>query len=71
MIGDGRYCMDVLAQTNSVVAALRSLEDQLMHQHLRTCVADTMLSGESAKKQEKIEEIQYRQGRFPQRPARG
>ena len=57
MVDENRYCMDVLAQTASISAALRGVEECIMKQHLETCVADAMRSNDDQAKQEKIEEV--------------
>jgi len=57
MIGEDRYCIDVLTQTASVVSALKGVEDFVMEQHLNTCVADAMRSDDFQQRQEKIDEV--------------
>ncbi|MBN1523453.1 MAG: metal-sensitive transcriptional regulator [Spirochaetales bacterium] len=57
MIDEGRYCIDILSQTRAVAAAMRRVEDIIMHQHLHTCVADSMKSGDVSDQHAKIEEI--------------
>ena len=57
MVQEDRYCIDILAQTASVVSALRGVEDLIMGQHLQTCVADAMRSNHSEETQQKIDEV--------------
>ncbi len=57
MIEDNRYCIDILTQTASVVAALHSVEDRVMEQHLHSCVSDAIRSGDPDQKRQKIDEI--------------
>lgn len=57
MVEDNRYCIDVLTQTASIVSALRGVEDQIMQQHLETCVSDAMSSNNQSLKDEKISEV--------------
>ena len=57
MVEEDRYCVDILTQTASVIAALRGVEDLVMEQHLLTCVADAMRSDDETGKQEKIAEV--------------
>ena len=57
MIDSDRYCIDILSQTRAVVAAIRKVEDLIMHQHLNTCVADSMRSENSDDQEEKVDEI--------------
>lgn len=42
MVEDERYCADVLAQIASVQEALRSVGRELLRNHLRHCVTDTL-----------------------------
>jgi DNA-binding FrmR family transcriptional regulator len=57
MVEEDRYCIDILSQTASIVSALRGVEDQIMQQHLNTCVSDAMKSDDSNLKNEKINEV--------------
>ena len=54
MIGDGRYCPVILAQTAAVRAAVRSLEALLLEKHLDTCLRRSFEEGGS---EEKIREL--------------
>jgi DNA-binding FrmR family transcriptional regulator len=57
MIEEDRYCIEILTQLTSVVAALKGVEDVIMEKHLETCVAEAMQFGSEREKQEKINEI--------------
>jgi CsoR family transcriptional regulator, copper-sensing transcriptional repressor len=57
MVEEDRYCMDVLAQTRAIVAALQKTEDLVMQQHLQTCVVDAFRSNDPEQRNEKIEEV--------------
>ncbi len=57
MIGEDRYCVDVLTQVSAVLSALRRVEDDILYQHLHTCVAHAMRSGEKGDQKEKVDEI--------------
>jgi len=57
MVNNDRYCIDILAQTASVVSALKGVEDLVMENHLQTCVADAMKSNDHENKQQKIDEV--------------
>lgn len=50
MIGDDRYCVDVLTQVAAVQSALDAVALQLLEDHTRGCVADAVRSdgGEQA-----------------------
>lgn len=51
MVEAGEYCMDILHQTRAIGAALKSAEDAVLENHLRTCVRDSI---KNAKSEEKI-----------------
>jgi DNA-binding FrmR family transcriptional regulator len=57
MVSEDRYCIDILTQTASIVSALRRVEDEVMDNHLRTCVADAMQEGAMDERDEKIAEV--------------
>jgi len=57
MVENDRYCIDVLTQTASIVSALKSVEDQLMEQHLNTCVTEAITSSDTIQQQEKMDEV--------------
>ena len=57
MVVDDRYCMDVMAQTRSVLAAVRAVEDVILEQHLKTCVADAMRANDLQLQDEKVDEM--------------
>jgi CsoR family transcriptional regulator, copper-sensing transcriptional repressor len=43
MVQDDRYCADILVQLSSVQEALRAVGRELLRNHLRHCVADTLV----------------------------
>ncbi len=57
MVEEDRYCMDILAQTRSVVAALRAVEDRIMENHLHTCVVDAIRTEDTSAQKEKVDEV--------------
>jgi DNA-binding FrmR family transcriptional regulator len=57
MVENDRYCIDILTQAASVVAALHRVEDLIMEQHLQTCVSEAIRSGEPEEKNRKIQEV--------------
>lgn len=64
MIREDRYCIDILTQVTAVVSALRGVEDQVMQNHLNTCVADAMRSEDPAEQQQKVDEVLSVIGKF-------
>lgn len=57
MIEEGRYCPDILTQLRAARAALRTIEGNILEEHLGSCVADAMRHGDQADKELKIMEI--------------
>lgn len=49
MIEKDIYCIDVIAQTSAVKAALSNVEDLLLESHLKGCVHKQMTSGQTGK----------------------
>jgi CsoR family transcriptional regulator, copper-sensing transcriptional repressor len=45
MIGDGRYCADILTQIASVHEALRAVGRELMRNHLKHCASTAIRAG--------------------------
>jgi len=57
MVEEGRYCVDILAQTRAVQAALRKLEEEILAAHVASCVVDAARSGRRAEQDAKIAEL--------------
>ena len=45
MVGEDRYCADILTQISSVQEALRGVGRELMRNHLRHCATGAIRSG--------------------------
>ena len=45
MLENNAYCTDILIQVAAVNAALNSFNKELLAEHIRTCVADNIRSG--------------------------
>lgn len=54
MVEDDRYCIDISNQLLAVQAILRSVNKEILHDHLNHCVREAF---EEGSEQEKIEEI--------------
>jgi len=57
MVEEDRYCIDVLTQIRAVRAALDKVEQEVLHDHLRHCVADAFDGGSARERQTKIDEL--------------
>lgn len=47
MVEDERYCVDIITQVAAVSAALNSFNKVLLERHIKTCVVEDILSGNS------------------------
>lgn len=45
MIDDDRYCDDVLLQVSSVTNALKSLGNEILKSHMKTCMVEDIKNG--------------------------
>lgn len=45
MVDEERYCSDILIQINSAERALKCLADNILENHMRTCMADEIKEG--------------------------
>ena len=57
MIDDDRYCMDVLTQLQAVRAALQKVEEEILKDHVRHCVAQALVAGDEAHRRRKVDEL--------------
>jgi DNA-binding FrmR family transcriptional regulator len=57
MIGDRRYCVDILTQFRAVMAALRNIEAGIFETHLEHCVDAAVSSKDKRQAVEKIREL--------------
>jgi DNA-binding FrmR family transcriptional regulator len=61
MVEEDQYCIDVLTQVNSVLAALKGVGMGLLDDHVRHCVRESIEQGSA---DEKVEELMAAVGRF-------
>lgn len=47
MLEDGSYCIDVIHQSQAVQAALKGIDQTVLHNHMQTCVAEEIKKGNS------------------------
>ncbi|WP_270179815.1 metal-sensing transcriptional repressor [Alkalihalobacillus sp. CinArs1] len=45
MVGDDRYCVDILIQLSAIQAALKKVGYTLLERHTKTCVASSIQEG--------------------------
>ncbi len=58
MVEESAYCTDVLVQTSAVSAALSAFNRELLAQHIRTCVVDDILSGDTQTVDELVQTVE-------------
>ena len=54
MVDEDKYCIDILTQVNSVLAALKAVGLGILDDHVRHCVTESIERGNG---DEKIEEL--------------
>lgn len=57
MVREDRYCMDVITQIRAARAALAKVEQNILADHLSTCVESAILSGDPEEQRKKIAEL--------------
>ena len=57
MVGEGRYCVDILRTLNAAVGAIKKVEDQILKRHLEGCVTRAFKSSSGKERGKKIDEI--------------
>jgi DNA-binding FrmR family transcriptional regulator len=57
MIGEDRYCIDVVTQISAVRAALRRVEEEILREHVSHCVEHAIVSGNKAEQRRKVTEL--------------
>jgi DNA-binding FrmR family transcriptional regulator len=57
MVEEDRYCIDIVTQIAAVRAALDSAEDEILRDHVATCVEHAIISGDKADQRKKIAEL--------------
>lgn len=57
MIGDRRYCVDILYAIGAAIGALRNVESRILKDHLNACVKTAFTGSSAAEKSRKIREV--------------
>ncbi len=64
MIGQERYCIDILTQLRAIRAALGKVETQVLKDHADHCIADAVRSGSEYEQRKKFSELIELFGRY-------
>lgn len=59
MLDEDRYCIDVVTQLRAVTAALRKVEDAVLHDHVAHCVEHAIASGDAKQQRAKVTELMH------------
>ncbi|HVL29725.1 MAG TPA: metal-sensitive transcriptional regulator [Sphingomicrobium sp.] len=57
MVGEGRYCIDILTQIQAVRAALAKVESAMLQDHLGKCIEGAITSGDAVDQRAKVNEL--------------
>ncbi len=57
MVEEKRYCVDILTQLSAISSAVGSVQDNILHKHLGTCVTKSFMGESNAEKKKKIDEV--------------
>ena len=57
MVGEDRYCIDILNQIQAVKAALKKVEEQVLKDHAAHCVAHAIRRGDARDQTRKFSEL--------------
>ena len=63
MVEEDRYCIDVVTQIAAVRAALRRAEEEILRDHVASCVDEAVRSGDRVDQRRKIAELMEVVGR--------
>ncbi|MFH1621902.1 MAG: metal-sensitive transcriptional regulator [Candidatus Omnitrophota bacterium] len=57
MIGEGKYCIDIVTQIHAAVNALHSVSEKILTKHIEHCVVDTFRDKSEKDRIRKINEL--------------
>ncbi len=57
MVEEDRYCIDIVTQISAVRAALRRAEEEILKDHVASCVEHAIASGDKGDQRKKIAEL--------------
>ena len=57
MIADHRYCVDILDQLAAARSGLGAVGQEILRNHIETCVAEALSGTDRKERQEKIDEL--------------
>ena len=57
MVTEGEYCIDIVHQLLAVQSALKKVDEIILENHLKTCVSDSIKSGNSKEAIKEVMEV--------------
>ena len=57
MVGEDRYCIDILTQVQAVRAALSRVETEMLRDHLGHCIEAAITGGDASDQRRKASEL--------------
>lgn len=57
MVEEDKYCIDIIHQTQAIKRALDKVEQEILSNHLETCVTTAMRSDDAAERERVIGEL--------------
>lgn len=57
MVEEDRYCIDLITQISAVRAALRRVEEEVLHEHISSCVERAITSGNPSEQRRVVTEL--------------
>ena len=57
MVGEDRYCMDIVTQISAARAALRRVEEEILRDHVAICVEHAITGGDPQEQRRKVTEL--------------
>lgn len=57
MVDEDKYCIDIVHQSIAVQSALKKVDEVILENHLKTCVADSIKEGKSAEAIKEVMEV--------------
>lgn len=58
MVERDAYCIDIINQNLGVIAALKKVNEQVLHQHAESCLVDAIRGEDVADREAKLRELQ-------------
>ena len=57
MVDEGRYCIDILQQTEAIKGSIKKTEEIILDSHLHTCVVPSFKGNKSEKSVKELVEV--------------